>query len=135
MNITDISGYSPDVQTIHINDVLENLAVQIDHKIYLCLLLFSVAYIFRLIVLGRGRLGLLSIGGQYKDTIDLMIKNIDSFLETIFLGCAGFVLYVCWVQDYFGSKAKFIVWTLLVLVVLVGVVELIGWLRSKLGSY
>lgn len=117
--------------------VFKDFCVTIEAKILLAFMLILTVFIFRMIILPRGKLGfftdesfLLMPEGIKKLVSDIFYYG-DSLLETLGLGCAIFIVYLSWQQGLINKGYTVWLWILGGFVIAAGLGELIYFIRNK----
>lgn len=140
LNLSDVVGmHSGSAVEIDAKLLIRDYVMQIDEKIVLGILLIFVGYFLSSLILPRALRGLDVLKDLFEgssfcvflDHVTLLVRWLISLCETLALGGACFVFGVAYYQGVVGHKSLWLVCGLLVVLLLIGLVELIGWVRNR----
>lgn len=128
-----------DVQKILIDDIIRDYAIQIDHKIQLCILLMFTGYFLYSLIIPRAIIGFKEIE-FFDKTQDLrlikkfILKGFDflgSLSETFALCSGGALLGIAYIQKIIPKS--YFIWIIILLFILsiITISEIIGYIRGK----
>lgn len=135
-NLFPFNGSSLEIKA---ETLIKNYVIQINNKILLAILLIFTGYMFYSSILPRAKLGLDELtktqdNKNFKFILDFNKKVIDwliSFSETLALGSSLFLFGIAYYQGIIPKS--FLIWafSLFSLLLLICLVEIIGFFRNK----